>query len=64
MVPCGISWCIALTDKQFCPIHEKDQALHPQELDDDEDLGGADDYEAGYAEGFDAAAKQYGDAND
>jgi hypothetical protein len=40
MTPCGISWCVALTDKQFCPIHEKDQALHPEELDveDDEDL--------------------------
>jgi hypothetical protein len=33
MTPCGISWCVALTDKQFCSIHEKNQALHPTEID-------------------------------
>ena len=31
MVPCCISWCIALTDHIFCPLHRKDQALRPQE---------------------------------
>jgi hypothetical protein len=37
MVPCAVSWCVALTDKTFCPIHEKNQGLHPAEVDDDAD---------------------------
>ncbi len=30
MTPCGISWCVALTDKQFCPAHFKDRNLKPK----------------------------------
>ena len=34
---CSISWCVALTDKQFCAAHEQDQGLHPAELDEEDD---------------------------
>lgn len=30
---CRISWCIALTDEQFCALHKNNQALHPQAYD-------------------------------
>jgi hypothetical protein len=41
MYPCAITWCIAMTEKTFCPMHEKDQSLHPQEGDEDDvDLDG------------------------
>lgn len=30
MIPCSISWCVALTDGRFCPIHRIDQSIHPQ----------------------------------
>ena len=36
MVPCAVSWCVALTEKTFCPIHEENQHLHPSEIEDDD----------------------------
>ena len=49
MVPCAISWCVALTQGQnmFCPIHMHDQALHPREVDLEEDA-----YDNGYKAGL------------
>ena len=38
MIPCGISWCVALTDKHFCAAHEKDQGLHPAEINEEDDF--------------------------
>jgi hypothetical protein len=32
MYPCAITWCVAMTEKTFCPMHEKDQSLHPHEF--------------------------------
>ena len=59
MVPCGISWCVALTDQQFCPIHEKDQALHPAEIGSLEFT--EEDVEAAREDGFECGVKE-GDA--
>ena len=60
MTPCGISWCVALTNKQFCPIHEKDQALHPRELTEENDIvikedDDNEDYQRGREEALDDA---------
>ena len=56
MTPCGISWCVALTDKQFCPAHEKNQALHPAEIDPEVEAEEAID--ASYTEGFNAGKSE------
>ena len=58
MAPCGISWCVAMTNKQFCPAHEKDQALLPAEIDPEAEQEEAVD--ASYTEGF-TAGKAEGD---
>ena len=50
-IPCGVSWCVALTEKQFCPIHEKNQTLHPAEVNTKADVKDA-AYAAGYADGY------------
>ncbi len=31
MTPCGIKWCTALADGQFCVVHAKQKDLHPTE---------------------------------
>lgn len=30
MIPCSISWCVAMTDDRFCPPHKHDQGLMPK----------------------------------
>lgn len=62
MVPCGIAWCVATTDKQFCALHEKDQSLRPRRIDHDEEIDDA--YNQGHAEGFAAAVEDSKDRHD
>jgi hypothetical protein len=59
MIPCGISWCVALTDKQFCIVHAKHQHLHPSVIDPEDELNDATN--VAYDEGYEDARKYYQD---